>query len=65
MDEDPLQIFDGFAIAKAKVGVPTTFIVMVFVPVQPAVLVPTTVYVVVVVGETTTDVPDSAPGFQL
>ena len=42
-----------------------TIIVCVAVLVHPAALVPVTVYVVVITGETVTDVPLSAPGCQV
>jgi uncharacterized protein with GYD domain len=60
--EDPVQIDDVPAVA-VTVGVPTTVTVTVLVLVQPFDAVPTTVYVVVLVGETVTVVPVRLPGF--
>lgn len=51
-------------VVVVTVGEGLTVIVRVAVPVQP-VDVPVTVYVVVVVGETVTEVPVNAPGFQV
>ena len=47
------------------VGLGLTLTFNVRVPVHPNELVPTTVYIVVAVGVTTTDVPDKFPGFHV
>ena len=59
----PAQIVGALAVA-VTVGEGFTVITRVAVPVQPAV-VPVTVYVVVIAGETVTEVPVNDPGIQL
>ena len=59
---DPAQIV-AFVVVEPMVGRLFTVTVTVFVLVQPPGAVPTTVYVVVVVGDTVTVVPDKLPGF--
>ena len=63
MLELPAQIVNGDAV-EVTVGVGFTVTVTCAVPEHP-VEVPLTVYVVVVVGETTTEFPLMFPGFQL
>jgi hypothetical protein len=58
----PIQIAVGFATAVI-VGTGVTLRVDVTVFVHPAALDPERVYVVVMVGETTTGEPDNPPGF--
>jgi len=60
----PEHIVDGDAEA-VTVGVGLTVTVTDFVPVQPSVLVPVTVYVVVLVGETVLELPVPRPPDQL
>lgn len=62
--ELPEQI-DELVDVVVTVGDGFTVIVRVEVAVQPAALVPVTVYVVVVVGETVTGEPVNDPGIQL
>jgi hypothetical protein len=58
----PTQIVPTAAVA-VTVGNAFTLTVTVAVFTQPLALVPVTVYVVVVVGDTVTDEPDKLPGF--
>jgi hypothetical protein len=58
----PTQIAE-FAELAVTVGNGLTVMVRVAVFTQPLALVPVTVYVVVVVGDTVTDEPDKLPGF--
>lgn len=60
----PAQIVFEEAVA-VTVGLEFTVTVIVVVFVQPGPLEPVTVYVVVAVGETTTDDPVSDPGIQV
>jgi len=63
--EVPLQIV-AFVTVVPTVGNGFTVIVLIAVLVQPvAVVVPVTVYVVVVAGDTVTDVPLNPPGFHV
>jgi hypothetical protein len=61
--ELPLQIAVGL-LTDVTVGTGATLIVMVDCPVQPNVL-PVTVYVVFIVGVTTTLLPLKVPGIQV
>ena len=62
--EAPTQIAVGLDTA-VTVGFEFTTKFTVLVAVQPKVVVPTTVYIVVAVGVTETAVPDNAPGFHV
>lgn len=56
---------DDAAGVTVSVGAGFTVIARVPVPVQPAALVPVTVYVVVAAGETVTGLPDNEPGIHV
>ena len=60
----PEQMVPDGVMVVATVGDGLTVIICVVVPVHPFV-VPVTVYVVIVVGETVTVAPDKLPGIQL
>jgi hypothetical protein len=62
--EFPAHIDVGLETA-VTVGLGSTIKFIVFVLMQPAALVPVTVYIVVTVGETLTDAPEIAPGFHV
>ena len=62
--DEPAQIAVGLDTA-VTVGFGFTIKFTVVLAVQPTVVVPTTVYMVVAVGVTTTDVPVIAPGFHV
>ena len=64
VDDEPEHIVDGDAEA-VTVGIGFTVTVTDFVPVQPAVLVPVTAYVVVEVGDTVLELPMPNPPDQL
>jgi hypothetical protein len=63
VEELPAQMVVGDAVA-VTVGVGFTVTVTCAVDEHPGAVEPVTVYVVVVDGETTTDVPDNDPGIQ-